>query len=464
MNENTVISNRKLPVAIIGAGPVGLAAAAHLVVRGESFILFDAGKEVGASVQNWAHVRLFSPWAYNIDKAVRQLLTSHGWVAPENSDMPTGLEMVEKYLKPFAELPEIKPFIHVNTKVTAVTRKGINKVKTQGRDDLPFVLHVQKDGERFLIEAKAVIDASGTWTSPNPILSAGVWTSEEKSLSKHVFYGIPNILGEHKKRYSGKKVLVVGSGHSAIHTLLELGELKEQDQETEIIWVLRKSRLEDVYGGREQDQLAARGALGTRIQQLVESGKVKVMSPFHIQELKKDGEKIRVIGSLNSEMLEIDEIDEIVANTGSRPDFSFLSEVRMMADPGLESVVELAPLIDPNIHSCGTVRPHGEKELRQPEKDFYIVGSKSYGRAPTFLMATGYEQVRSVVAALVGDREAAERVELDLPETGVCSTQRNSCCEPANIKEWGVTTDLGHSCCSLKSITATPKSSCCTSE
>ena len=95
--------------------------------------------------------------------------------------------------------------------------------------------------------------------------------------------------------------------------------------------------------------------------------------------------------------------------------------MRLNIDPSLESVAEIAELIDPNIHSCGTVRTHGEKELRQPDKDFYIVGSKSYGRVPTFLMATGYEQIRSIVAALAGDMEAAGNVELDLPETGVCS-------------------------------------------
>ncbi|WP_082562089.1 NAD(P)-binding domain-containing protein [Paenibacillus sp. Root444D2] len=461
MSKNTVLSKAKLPVAIIGAGPVGLAAAAHLVTRGESFVLFDTGNSVGASVLKWAHVRLFSQWEYNIDKAARQLLTSHGWIAPNHSEISTGLEMVENYFRPFAELPEIKPFINLNTKVTAVSRKGLNKVKTHGRDDLPFVLHVEKNGERFLVEAKAVIDASGTWTSPNPIISEGVWTSEEQSLSKQVFYGIPDVLGKHKNRYSGKKVLVVGSGHSAINTLLELGELKGQKQETEIVWVLRKSRLEDVYGGRDQDQLAARGELGTRIQKLVKSGKVKVMTPFHIHELKKDGEKIQVIGSLNSELAHIDAIDEIVSNTGSRPDFSFLREVRVIADPGLESVLELAPLIDPNVHSCGTVRPHGENELRQPEKDFYIVGSKSYGRAPTFLMATGYEQVRSVVAALVGDREAAERVELELPETGVCSIKSSSCCEPEKSETMVVKSDEVSSCCSPITKPVASTSSCC---
>jgi hypothetical protein len=78
-------------------------------------------------------------------------------------------------------------------------------------------------------------------------------------------------------------------------------------------------------------------------------------------------------------------------------------------------------LIDPNEHSCGTVRPHGARELAQHEPGFYFAGMKSYGRAPTFLMITGYEQVRSIAAELAGDREAAERVELLLPETGVCN-------------------------------------------
>ncbi|MGG1552953.1 NAD(P)-binding domain-containing protein [Paenibacillus ferrarius] len=462
MSQITVTPKSKLPVAIIGAGPVGLAAAAHLVARGESFLLFDAGHEVGSNVLIWSHVRLFSPWEYNIDKAARELLISHGWVAPNNSDIPTGLEMVEKYFKPLASLPEIKPFIHLNSKVVAVNRKGLDKVKTNGRDDLPFVIHVEQNGDRMLFEAKAVIDASGTWTNPNPIISEGVWTAEEQLFSKQIFYGIPEVLGKHKSRYSGRKVLVVGSGHSAINTLLELGELKEEVQATEILWVLRKPKLRDVYGGQEQDQLAARGALGTRIQELVESGKVKVLTPFFIQGFRKNEDKIQVIGTLNNERVQLDAIDEIISNTGSRPDFAFLREIRVISDPSLESTLALAPLIDPNVHSCGTVRPHGEKELRQPEKDFYIVGSKSYGRAPTFLMATGYEQVRSVVAALVGDHEAASKVELQLPETGVCSTQNGVSCCGTEVKETPVThTKVVSSCCSSGTIPVASKSSCC---
>jgi len=112
--------------------------------------------------------------------------------------------------------------------------------------------------------------------------------------------------------------------------------------------------------------------------------------------------------------------DELIVATGFRPDLSFLRELRIALDPALECPPALAPLIDPNEHSCGTVRPHGARELAQPEAGFYLAGMKSYGRAPTFLMLTGYEQVRSIVADIAGDREAAERVELVLPETGEC--------------------------------------------
>jgi hypothetical protein len=119
-----------------------------------------------------------------------------------------------------------------------------------------------------------------------------------------------------------------------------------------------------------------------------------------------------------------------------------LRELRIDLDSSLESARQLAALIDPNIHSCGTVRPHGEAELRQPEKNFYIVGMKSYGRAPTFLLATGYEQVRSVVAALVGDWESARNVQLELPETGVCSTNLGGgsvgCCGSSINQEFSV--------------------------
>ncbi|WEK56329.1 MAG: NAD(P)-binding domain-containing protein [Candidatus Cohnella colombiensis] len=420
--------NRRLPVAIIGGGPVGLAAAAHLVAKGESFVLFEAASQVAGNIQQWSHVRLFSPWQYNIDKVAKKLLEIHGWKAPKDTDLPTGDELVKQYLDPLSKLPQIKPYVHYDARVVDVGRKVINKLKTAGRDKMPFVLYVDKAGKRLSFEAKAVIDASGTWSSPNPANSDGIWTEDELALNNKITYSIPDVLGNQRERYANKKVLVVGSGHSAINALLDLERLQEQEPSTSIFWIIRKPQVEDVYGGKENDSLQERGALGIRLQRLVESGKVEVQTSFNIQSFKNSGGRITVIGSKNGETLQIEGVDEIISNTGSRPDLSFLREIRMDIDPALESVNELGPLIDPNIHSCGTVRPHGEKELRQPEANFYIVGSKSYGRAPTFLMATGYEQVRSIVAALTGDWEAATNIELDLPETGVCSVDLQDCC------------------------------------
>ena len=123
------------------------------------------------------------------------------------------------------------------------------------------------------------------------------------------------------------------------------------------------------------------------------------------------------------------EADVVVPCTGFRPDLDILRELRLDLDPAVEAPTELGPLIDPEFHSCGTVPPHGAALLAHPDKDFYIVGMKSYGRAPTFLLATGYEQVRSVAAALAGDREAADTVQLELPETGVCSTDAGTSCD-----------------------------------
>src|SRR5699024_6673907 len=71
-----------LPVAVIGAGPTGLAAAAHLVTRGIDPIVFEAGPTPAAAVLEWGHIGLFSPWKYNIDQAARTLLESVDWQEP----------------------------------------------------------------------------------------------------------------------------------------------------------------------------------------------------------------------------------------------------------------------------------------------------------------------------------------------------------------------------------------------
>ncbi|MDQ7026524.1 MAG: NAD(P)-binding domain-containing protein [Anaerolineae bacterium] len=416
------MTNQALPVAIIGAGPVGLAAAAHLLERGETPIIFEAGAEIGANIRQWEHVRMFSPWEYTADRATVALLESHGWEMPPKDTSPTGRDLIEKYMQPFAQLPEVRQHIHLNSRVTAISRRYIDKMKDTNRESAPFVIRVQcDDGSEEIIEARAVIDASGTWHSPNPLGSDGLPAMGESSHQAHIYYGIPDVQGKYQQRYANKRVMVVGGGHSAINALLDLVNLQDSYPKTCVTWVLRTTNMQRIYGGGSDDALPARGQLGIRIRTLVEAGRVSIAAPFRIRKISTDETGVTVTGE-TPQGFETLQVDEIVAATGARPDLIMLRELRLALDSSLETTPLLAPMIDPNIHSCGTVRPHGEAELRHPEKDFYIVGMKSYGRAPTFLLATGYEQVRSIVAALVGDWEAARDVQLNLPETGVCVT------------------------------------------
>lgn len=406
-----------LPVVVIGAGPVGLAAAAHLTSRGETPIILEAGESVGASILAWGHVRLFTPWSYATDTAATTLLAAAGWQSPDLSRYPTGRELVEHYLQPLAELPQIRPHLRLSSRVRAITRQGFDKMKTIGRESAAFVVTFESAGTEETILAKAVIDASGTYHTPNPLGAAGVPARGERSASEHVFYGIPDVLGRDRKRYANRSVLVAGSGASAFNALLDLATLAESAPGTGIIWLMRRALTSQTFGGGDQDQLPARGALGQRVRRLMEQGTIQVVTGFHAEAIERVGEQLVVIGAQE----QVGPADEIIVTTGFRPDLSMLSELRLALDPAVESPAVLAPLIDPNVHSCGTVRPHGVDELSHPEPDFYIIGSKSYGRAPTFLLLTGYEQARSVVAAITGDWDSARQVQLVLPETGVCS-------------------------------------------
>ncbi|MEU9867873.1 FAD-dependent oxidoreductase [Actinomadura sp. NPDC048021] len=416
-----------LPVVVIGAGPVGLAAAAHLAERGLEFLVLEAGDSVGAAISDWGHVRLFSPWRYDTDAAARRLLEPTGWTLPDPETLPTGAELVRDYLTPLGEVPELAVRIRTGTRVVAVARQGVDVTRTVGRDERPLLVRtIGPDGTVTDLTARAVIDASGTWGRSNPLGHSGLPAPGEDQAGPYLTGPLPDVLGRDRDRFAGKHTLVVGMGHSAANTLLSLAELAKTAPGTRITWGVRSASVARLYGGGDADGLPARGALGTRLKAAVEGGEIELVRSFTITGFASPNAgpaagPVKVIG-VTPDGERVIEADALVAATGFRPDLDMLREVRAELDPATEAPVRLAPMIDPNFHSCGTVPPHGERDLAHPETGFYLVGMKSYGRAPTFLMATGYEQVRSVVAALAGDRAAADAVELDLPETGVCST------------------------------------------
>lgn len=419
-----------LPVAIIGAGPIGLAAAANLVERGIDFIVFEVGDEVAASVRSWGHTRLFSPWRHLVDPASRRLLERAGWELPDPERAPTGTELVEKYVAPLAALDEIAPRIRTHVEVLGVAREGMDRTRTARRAATPFAVRVRDaDGEVEDIAARAVIDASGTYLSPNSLSSSGLELLGMADIADRVTSALPDVLGRDRAMFAGRRVTVVGAGHSAANTLLSLLQLAREESGTTVSWLIRNKTAARVSSSSE-DELIGRANLGGRVDRAVERGDIAVIDGFEIIRARRVEDAVELVGHRDGEVVSHG-TDVVVNATGFRPNLDILREIRLELDEIVEAPKRLAPLIDPNIHSCGTVEPHGFRELAHPEQGFFIVGMKSYGRAPTFLLATGYEQVRSVTAWLAGDASSASHVELVLPATGVCSTgagDAGGCC------------------------------------
>lgn len=409
-----------LPVAIVGAGPVGLAAAANLVERGLDFVIYEAGDEIASSIRKWGHTRLFSPWKLVVDAASRRLLEATGWELPAPESLPTGAELVERYLEPLAALDPIASRIRTGVTVDAVTRQGMDRTRTANRAATPFLLRVRTSDGVEELTARAVIDASGTYDQPNSLASSGLDPLGLAEVADRVTHALPDVLGRDRARFAGRHTTVVGAGHSAANTLLALATLAEAEPGTRITWLIRNASAVRVTSS-DDDELVARATIGRRVDRLVASGRIEVVDRFETVRLGRTDAGVRLYGLRGDDLVE-HETDLVVNATGFRPNLDMLREVRLDLDEIVQAPRRLAPLIDPNVHTCGTVEPHGFAELEHPEPGFFLAGMKSYGRAPTFLLATGYEQVRSITAWIAGDEAAARNVELVLPATGVCST------------------------------------------
>lgn len=398
-------------VITIGAGPQGLAAATHALERGLRPLVLEAGPGPAAAIAEWAHVRLFSDWSELIDAAAERRLAPTGWSRP-GPGIPTGGEWIDRYLAPLAD--SLGPVVRYGERVVAVDREGDG-----------FVVRT----EHAEFRAAAVLDASGTWRNPRPAGAGGAPAPGEEQAAQAglIEYRIPD--AAEVATLAGGHVVVVGSGHSAATAIGELTRLAARTAGIRVTWVMRRSRADAVWGGGDADALPARAALGERARRAVESGAVELVTGFRTARIDEAQGRAVLVAEDGRTLAPA---DHVIVLTGFEPDLTFLETLRLDLDPVLRAPVRLAPEIDPTIHSCGTVAASGIAQLAQPEEGFVILGAKSYGNAPTFLALTGYEQVRSVVAHLVGDHAAAARNELVLPETGVCGgTADDACCAPA---------------------------------
>lgn len=396
-------------IAIVGAGPIGLEAACAALDRAFDVHVFERG-EVGAHVQAWGHVRMFTPWSMNVGPCSAAHLKAAGHAVPAGGACPTGAELAEQVLLPLAALPELKDRVHAHAQVVHISRRGALKADLIGdprRREHPFRLLVRDAGGREnLLHAFAVIDASGTYGSPNRAGDGGIPARGEEHLAPQMSYHVEDVRGLARDRHAGKRTLVVGGGASAATTVVALAELAAEAPNTTATWVMRERELR-FAGEVEHDTLPGRAALYARARELATTpgSPITWIGGAVVEGFEYNSATHRFRVALRvGEQARLEEVDRVVVNTGFGPDNSLYRELQVHECYGSRGPMKLsAALLGAGAADCTTVPAFGVDQLRNPEPDFYVLGAKSYARYNSFLLSTGYEQVRQVIEALAAE-------------------------------------------------------------
>lgn len=409
-------SSPKPHVAILGAGPIGLEAALAAAQKGLPFTVYEAADRIAASVRDWAHVRLFSPWRLNASPRVRERLRREGQEPPRGDadpSYPTGAELLEKVLEPLAALPEIAPRLRLGHRVVAVGRDGFVKsdeIGTGARAARPFRLLIEDDGSERIERAQVVLDCTGSYAVPNALGDGGIPAPGEAAVEAagRLDRRIPNLDDpETAARYAGQTILLVGAGHSAQTAAVGLAQLAESHDGTRGIWALRgdASALEPL----DDDPLAERAKLMARAAELAAGASPAVETRFGVvvESLTpiEDGVQVRLRrrDDVSGEAVETVSVDRVLALTGSLGDHRLYRQLQVHECYATSGPMKLAAALlgeSGGGGDCLAQSSHGAETLLNPEPSFYILGSKSYGRNNTFLLRTGWEQVDEAFSLL----------------------------------------------------------------
>jgi len=386
-------------VAILGAGPVGLEAALAASKAGMPFTVFEAAEDIAGNVRSWGHVRLFTPWDMNVSPGMRACLESQGMPVPSGDECPTGHELVARLLRPVAEAPEIAPHICRGTRVLEVSREGLLKnqeIGTPARADPPFRLVISdSDGTERVEHAEIVLDCTGTYGHPNALGSGGIRAPGERSLEDRITRRIPDVLGD-EATWADRSILLVGGGHSGQTVARDLAELARRHPGTKVIWALRGS--EPSFDAMPDDPLPARVAL-LRSAAEIGSGatNVEVRMGRAVEALRPSGSQVAVTLCKADGSFEEVVVDRIIALTGSVGDPTLYRQLQVHECWATSGPMKLAAaLLGSSSADCLTQASHGPETLKNPEPDFFLLGSKSYGRNNTFLLRVGWEQVAEI--------------------------------------------------------------------
>jgi len=395
-------------MAILGAGPIGLEVALAAAERGMDFTLYEASLSVAGNVRSWGHVQLFTPWDLNLSPRARAALARVGREPPSGEGCPTGAEMVDLVFEPLSKLPTIAPHIRYGSRVVDIGRDRMVKsdaIGTGARADHPFRLLLRDpEGVEWVEHADLVLDCTGAYEHPNALGSGGIPAPGERAAEEYIIRRIPDLeapfLTGDTPGWGDQRILLVGAGHSAQTTARDLEELVDRHPATRVIWVVRSPT--PTFGAIEDDVLPARCSLTEHARRLTGPD-----SPFDVRlgrtvdALEPSPEGIVVTLRPGDGSRENVTVDRIISLTGSVGEARMYRQLQIHECWATSGPMKLAAsLLASSSADCMTQSSHGVETLKNPEPNFYILGSKSYGRNNTFLMRIGWEQVDEVFSTL----------------------------------------------------------------
>ena len=389
-------------LAIVGAGPIGLDAALAAAQRDWPFTVYEAGMTPGASVRAWGHVRMFTPWSMNVSPRMRTRLEATDAEVPSGDQCPTGRELAEQLLDPLAELPELRAALQLGTRVSGIGRQGLLKheeIATPARAGRPFRLLLSDSGGRERVaEADVVVDCSGTYDRANSTGDSGIPAVGEQPLGGRIRRTVPHVAAE-EQQWAGRRTLLVGAGHSAQTAAVDLAALARRVPGTEVVWAVRSAA--PTWGAVADDPLPERAALVDQTRRLAsgEVPSVRLVTGAVVESLsERDG---RVAVHLRNGSTEEIVADQVLSLTGYVGDANLYRQLQVHECYATAAPINLsAALLGAAAGDCLRQESHGVDVLRNPEPNFFILGSKSYGRNSQFLLRVGWDQVDEVFGAL----------------------------------------------------------------
>jgi len=354
---------KNVDIIIIGAGPLGLAIAVRLFLKKRSFLVLEKGESAGANILKWGHVNLFSNWQDCVDSKSQKLLNEYIPTTYSPDDFPTGNEFVNQYIKPLANLKQLKNNILLNSNVVNINFDNTTK-------DFTIIYH--KNNVPRIIKSKVVIDASGTWGNFNKLIK------NQDEFFGSTCFGIPN-----SKQiidcFQNSTIAIIGNGHSAMNSI----DFVSQYSNAKIYWVLRNEEPrfgKSKVGGKSEK-------LEDKIIRYIEQKRIQLITNFRINEVFQLEKKLNLV-SENGEILL--GIDYLIQNIGANAYYGFLDGISLDLDNTFNSPKNLANKIDPKLHTCNTLE-YSFQDTLISEIDYYVVGMKSFGKASNFLLSSGYK-------------------------------------------------------------------------